>query len=214
MSRPVPCRGYLSLKCQFNPRDGSDYDFSKSRARIRILPAISHNLFPPRKLLYTQSQNPDGKLVKNTRCNIRTAPNTPTPLYNNAILADSTQVHFLTEIYNASQACPALVDAVLLGKQWLRLRGFSGSFGRGGFGSFEWAWFVSYLLRNGGPNGRNVLEPAFSSFQLFRGALNSLAIKDRINDGVVEVLDESGVNVFYKMTPTSYKLVCPLDISD
>jgi len=214
MSCPLPYRGYIPLKYQFNPGDGGDYDFSKSRARIRILPAISRHLFPAPKLLYTQSQRSDGKLVKNTRCNIRTVPNTPTPLYNNAILADSTHVHFLTQIYNASQVCPALVDAVLLGKQWLRQRGFSGSFGCGGFGSFEWTWFVAYLLGNGGSNGRNVLEPAFSSFQLFRGVLNSLAVKDRINDGAVEVLDESGVNVFYKMTPMSYKLVCLLGMTD
>jgi U3 small nucleolar RNA-associated protein 22 len=145
--------------------------------------------------------------VKSIRCNIRTAPNTPTPLYNNAILSDSTHIHFLTQIYNASQICSALLDAAILGKQWLRQRGFSSSFTHGGFGSFEWTWFVSYLLRDGGPSGRNVLESAFSSFQLFRGALNSLAIRDRVNDGRVEGFDECGVNVFYKMTPTSYLLV-------
>lgn len=59
-----------------------------------------------------------------------------------------------------------------------------------------------------------MLEPAFSSFQLFRGALNSLALKDRINAGVVEGLDESGVNVFYKMTSVSYKLVWPFQGSN
>jgi len=69
---------------------------------------------------------------------------------------------------------------------------------------------VSYLLRSGGPNGRNVLDNAFSSFQLFRGALNSLVVNDRIVEERVECLDvESGVNVFYKMTPASYKLVFP-----
>lgn len=64
-------------------------------------------------------------------------------------------------------------------------------------------------MRGGGPNGRHVLESGFSSFQLFRGALNSLAMKDRVEGENVVCLDvESGVNVFYKMTPTSYKLVC------
>jgi U3 small nucleolar RNA-associated protein 22 len=121
-------------------------------------------------------------------------------------------LHFLTQIYNSTQSCSALIDACLLGRVWLRQRGFSGFFCDGGFGAFEWTWFVSYLLRNGGPNGRNVLEPSFSSFQLFRGALNSLAMKDRIEGDHVECTDvQSGVNVFYKMTPTSYKLVLLLE---
>jgi hypothetical protein len=49
----------------------------------------------------------------------------------------------------------------------------------------------------------------FSSFQLFRGALNSLAMKDRVvGDSSVECIDEeSGMNMFYKMTPMSYKVV-------
>jgi hypothetical protein len=68
---------------------------------------------------------------------------------------------------------------------------------------------VSYLLRSGGPNGRNVLDVGFSSFQLFRGALNSLVMKDRIEGDGVRCLDEeTGINVFYKMTPMSYKAVC------
>jgi U3 small nucleolar RNA-associated protein 22 len=86
-----------------------------------------------------------------------------------------------------------------------------GSYSSGGFGPFEWTWFVSYLLNGGGPTGRNILDPAFSSFQLFRGALNSLMTKDRVEGDHVECVDEeSGVNVFYKMTPASYKLVCCL----
>jgi U3 small nucleolar RNA-associated protein 22 len=87
-------------------------------------------------------------------------------------------------------------------------RGFSGSYCGGGFGAFEWTWFVSYLLRTGGPNGRNVLEPTFSSFQLFRGALNSIVMGNRVQGEIVECIDsDSGVNVFYKMTRTSYRLV-------
>lgn len=130
------------------------------------------------------------------------------PLYNAAISTDSTYIHFLTQIYTSTQSCPALIDASLLGRIWLRQRGFTGSYCNGGFGAFEWTWFLSYLLRTGGPNGRNVLEAGFSSFQLFRGALNALAMKDRIEGDHVECMDqESGVNVFYKMTPASYKLV-------
>jgi len=109
------------------------------------------------------------------------------------------------------QTCPALLDASLLGRVWLRQRGFGGSFCDGGFGGFEWTWFVSDLLRSGGPNGRNVLDSGFNSFQLFRGALNSLALNDRILGETVECIDvESGVNMLYKMTPASYKVVFPL----
>ena len=166
-----------------------------------MLPSISRTLFSPSKLFPT-------------RCNIRQSPTLHTPLYNAAILTDSTYLHFLTQIYNSSNTCSSFIDASLLGRIWLRQRGFSGSYCYGGFGGFEWTWFLSYLLRGGGPNGRNVLESGFSSFQLFRGALNSLIMKDRIEGESVECIDvESGVNIFYKMTPPSYKLVFLLRIS-
>jgi U3 small nucleolar RNA-associated protein 22 len=111
-------------------------------------------------------------------------------------------------MYNSGQFCAALIDASLLGRVWLRQRGFTGSYCDGGFGDFEWIWLLSYLLSGGGPNGRNGLDVNFSSFQLFRGALNSLVTKDRIVGEQVECVDsESGVNVFFKMTPASYKLV-------
>ena len=165
------------------------------KAHIRLIPSISRSLFPAAKLV-------------STRCNIRKHANTPTPLYNAAILADSTYIHFLPQIYSATHSCPALIDAILLGKIWLRKRGFSTAFCEGGFGGFEWSWFLGHLLRGGGPNGRKVLDTAFSSFQLFRGALNSLVLTERIVGENVECLDvESGVNVFYKMTPMSYRLV-------
>jgi U3 small nucleolar RNA-associated protein 22 len=174
--------------------DGSENDFTKSHARIRLLPSISPNLFPTNKL-------------KPTQANIRTTSK-PSPLYNASIQSDALHLHFLTNLYQSSQLCPSFLDTVLLGKVWLRQRGFTGSYHSGGFGSFEWTWFLSYLLREGGPNGHNALEVNFSSFQLFRGALNNLVIKDRIVEDTVECIDaDSGMNVFYKMTPTSYKLV-------
>ena len=53
-----------------------------------------------------------------------------------------------------------------------------------------------------------MLDSRFSSFQLFRGALNTLATKSYINGEYVECMDgESGVNVFCKMTIQSYNLV-------
>jgi U3 small nucleolar RNA-associated protein 22 len=123
-------------------------------------------------------------------------------------LSDATHFHFLTQLYNSTQTCPALIDASLLGRVWLRQRGFTGSYCDGGFGAFEWTWFISHLLRGGGPNGRNGLDVNFSSFQLFRGALNSLVMQNRIVGENVECVDiESGVNVFFKMTLASYKMV-------
>jgi U3 small nucleolar RNA-associated protein 22 len=170
-------------------------DFTKSKAQIRLLPTISRDLFSRSKL------HP-------LRCNIRAHPNTPTPLYNAAVLSDSTHSHFLTQIYNSTQSCSSLADASLLGRIWLGRRRFSGSYCGGGFGAFEWTWFVSHLLRGGGPNGRPVLDATFSSFQLFRGALNSIVMQDRVQADMVECIDiESGLNVFYKMTPLSYKSV-------
>jgi len=179
--------------------DGSEYDFTKTRARIRLIPSISRNLFPAKKL-------------ESTQANVRTTSK-PSPLYNASILSDSLHLHFLTQLYHSTQACPAFLDAVLLGKVWLRQRGFTCSYSAGGFGSFEWTWFLSYLLRSGGPNARNVLDVNFSSFQLFRGALNNLILKDRTNGEMVDCVDdESGLNVFFKMSPASFKSVCSISM--
>jgi U3 small nucleolar RNA-associated protein 22 len=161
---------------------------------IRILPAISSNIFPLEKL-------------SPMHANIRSST-TPSTIYNASILVDIAYLSSLTQLYQASESCPAFRDATLLGKVWLRQRGFSGSFNQGGFGSFEWTWFLSFLLRTGGPNDRHVLDVKFSSFQLFRGALNSLVMTDRVKEEVVECIDsQAGINVFYKMTPSSYRMV-------
>ena len=177
--------------------DGTECDFSKSHARIRLLPSISRTVFKTSKLL-------------SSRCSIRSSPNTQTPLYNAAIMEDSLHHHFVNYIYNAIQSCAAMIDASLLGRIWLRQRGFTGSYLKGGFGAFEWTWFLSHLIQ-GSNNGRDSLNPGLSSFQLFRGALNSLAVTDRVKNEEIACRDtDSGFNVFRKMTPSSYRLVCTL----
>lgn len=127
-------------------------------------------------------------------------------------MEDSLHHHFLSHIYNAIQSCTAVIDASLLGRIWLRQRGFTGSYLKGGFGAFEWTWFLVHLVR-GTNNGRDSLSPGLSSFQLFRGALNSLAVTDRVENEEVTCKDtDSGFNVFRKMTPSSYRLVCALRV--
>ena len=89
----------------------------------------------------------------------------------------------------------------------------------GGFGPFEWACMVALLMHGGGPKDRPVLSKAYSSYQLFKGTLQYLSLKDLvktptlISHGKIEVTGHQGpilfdgvrgINVLFKMFPWSY----------
>lgn len=109
---------------------------------------------------------------------------------------------------------------------WLRQRGFSGDFSKGGFGHFEWAILVAFLLKGGGSKGHAVVSPGYSNYQMFKAIIQFLATRDLVANplifnagGEVKIKDSkapllfdgsNGLNVLFKMTPWSYKLVCKI----
>ena len=96
---------------------------------------------------------------------------------------------------------------------------------KGGFGSFEFACITALLLQGGGPKGRPLLSAGYSRYQMFKASLQFLAATDLVKTPLVigdnPVIDMAntrtstpifldatvGLNLLFKMTPWSYKMV-------
>jgi U3 small nucleolar RNA-associated protein 22 len=90
----------------------------------------------------------------------------------------------------------------------------------GGLGTFEWAVIVAILMEGGGPNGRPVLLPSYSSYQIFKAMMQFFCNRDltqpvmlsappmSIPPGGPVIYDgKRGLNILYKMTPWTYSLL-------
>lgn len=199
--------------------DGSEADFKSSKCTIRIIPSAPAGQFPARKLA------PSKCGIRNTQGLEGGAEQSfdATPFYNSSVAADGTYFPYLALLGSSSRECEAFTDACVFGRVWLRQRGFGGSISKGGFGHFEWAILMAFLLQAGGPKGRPLLTPGYSDYQLFKATLQFLASKnlanspliingpaelERVDSSMPVVYDgEHGVNVLFKMTASSYELV-------
>lgn len=190
---------------------------SSSSWCIRIIPTISRELFPM------------GKLLPNKSC-IREhtsddpARLTPTPFYNASVRADSMVMEYAKLLSETSDECEAFREACVLGRIWLRQRGFGSSITGGGFGNFEWAALTAILLQQQAGKATS-LSKRQGSYQLFRGVLHFLAshdltkqpffhachsnIREHIpNDESPTFFDGArSLNLLYKMHKGSYKLL-------
>lgn len=198
--------------------DGSELDFTASKCTIRLIPAVARGVFAARKLLPTQN------CVRPAQVEGGAAKLSPTTLYNSSLLADTTYFPHLSQLHTASKSCTAFKDACILGRVWLRQRGFGGDFSKGGFGHFEWAILVAFLLKGGGSKGHPIVSPGYSNYQMFKAIVQFLATRDlvanplifnageevRIEGSKLPVLFDgsNGLNMLFKMTPWSYNLVC------
>ena len=110
----------------------------------------------------------------------------------------------------------------MLGSIWLRQRGLGASVKQGGFGQFEWAAITSMLFAAGAANDRPVLSSGYDYYQLFKAVLQYLAATDLIEKPMlfgsgelpvsgsdVPIIYDSvrGLNILFKMTSWSYKMV-------
>lgn len=113
-------------------------------------------------------------------------------------------------------------EACILGRIWLRQRGFGSSIVNGGFGHFEWAALSALLLKGGGPKGHGLLSPGYSSYQMFKAVVKFLSTVDLASKPMAfEASDFAptksdlpmfydgprGQNLFFKMTAWSYRLL-------
>jgi U3 small nucleolar RNA-associated protein 22 len=199
------------------PSGNSDAgDFSASKCVIRILLAVPEKTFAETKLL------PRCNCVRPKEANDESEPkaNTPTPLYNASIQSDMSITPYLKLLHAASSKSDAFQDACILGRIWLRQRGFASALRRGGFGNFEWAALMAILLQPNSGAGAPVLSSGYSSYQLFKATLQFLAKHNlskapymfQAQDDAIPKTDSvpalfdgpRNMNILFKMTPWSY----------
>ncbi|EME40115.1 hypothetical protein DOTSEDRAFT_91388 [Dothistroma septosporum NZE10] len=188
--------------------------------RINIVPCISRDQFSADKLRPEKNciRQHDPTAVSSGQGSTQA----PTPSYNSSLRSDMLMIEYLKLLHGARKRCQAYVDACLLGATWLRQRGFGSSLAAGGFGNFEWKAILALCLQGGGPNGKPLLSEGYSSYQLFKAALQLLAVKDFVkhplNFGETAKAPQSAVtpivwdsanghNVLYKVSKAAHKLL-------
>ena len=146
----------------------------------------------------------------------------PTPTYNATLRSECSSLPSLKQLHQSSVRSSSFRDACMLGAVWLRQRGLGTSLSAGGFGQFEWATLLSILMRDGALAGRSVLSTGYSSYQQFKATLQFLSSCDLILSPM-QVQSRSfkptytknpmlfdgsrGLNILYKMSPWSYRMV-------
>lgn len=182
------------------------------------MPIAPDNLFPSSKTL------PSKNCVRPAK-ESATQPGAqlmPTPFYNASVRSECVVTSYLKLLHAASVQCQYFKEACILGRLWLRQRGFGGYIENGGFGHFEWASLIALLLQRKGVKGQRHLSPEYSSYQLFKATLQFVATGDLIGHPIILggedlnlpssevpiVFDgDIGLNLLFKMTPWAYKQV-------
>jgi U3 small nucleolar RNA-associated protein 22 len=188
----------------------------KTLFEIRIIPAAPASFFIASKL------RPDKNAVRpKDEQNTSVVP-PPTPFYNASLQSDCNLEPFLKFLHATSKQSAGFKDGCILGRVWLQQRGLGSNVAAGGFGHFEWAALIALLLKSGGPKGRPVLSPSYSSYQVFKAVLqflsgNNLVAKPLICGPSDIEIHKSGLpilydsqheqNLLYKMSPWSYSLL-------
>lgn len=182
---------------------------TRPKFQIRIITAIDDSLFLTSRTL---------PMKANIRHGLEGgAKNNPTPFYNSCIRSEATVALYHKLLTSAAEGCDSFRDACLLGRIWLKQRGFGSSICKGGFGGFEWSVLISLLLEGGGPGGKPALLKSYSSYQIFKATMQFLTGKDLTEPLLFSASDiwypsrvpvvydgKRSLNVLYKMTPWSY----------
>ncbi|KAF8543045.1 Nrap protein [Trichophaea hybrida] len=199
----------------------TEVDSESPQYTINIIPSMAPSVFPPGKLF------PSKNCVRPQQTTDAEATNKPayepTPFYNASLAADTTYFPYLALLHSSASTCAAFFDACILGRVWLQQRSFRGLVSKGGFGHFEWAILMAFLLKGGGTKGHALLATGYSNYQMFKAMIQFLASRNLITTPLVlgttenvknagakcpVVFDgEHGVNVLFKMTPWSYDLL-------
>jgi U3 small nucleolar RNA-associated protein 22 len=189
-----------------------------SNFAIQIIPAAPESLFVELKLRPTKNSIRPKEAPENT-----TTALPPSPFYNGSLKSDCNIEPYLKLLHSASKQSTGFKDSCILGRIWLRQRGFGSCLSKGGFGHFEWAALTVLLLKGGGPKGHSVLSSGYSSYQMFKAVLQFLSSTDLASNPLVFegpsdfMVSKSdipmlydgprGQNILYKMTPWSYALL-------
>jgi len=203
--------------------DVAELDSKSFKWSINVIPSAPSHIFPAGKL-HPLKNCVRPQQAADAAAKATNAPDfDPTPVYNASLVADTTYFPYLALLHSSSSTCAAFTDACILGRVWLRQRDFGGAVSKGGFGHFEWAVLMAFLLKGGGTKGHALLAAGYSNYQMFKAMLQFLAGRNLSIDPLVFGTTESvkkagsrapvlfdgehGINVLFKMTPWSYNMV-------
>lgn len=196
--------------------NGDGDDFTSSNCCINILLASPEGAFSDTKLL------PGANCIRPKSDEIEAGGKllAPTPFYNSSLRSDATVTPYLKLLHSTAANCDAFKDACILGRVWLKQRGFGSAIHRGGFGNFEWAAIMALLMQSNPGAGVPPLSSGYSSYQLFKATLQFLARHDLSRkafslqaqdvvlpkNGLAPIFFDGprGLNILYKMSPWSY----------
>ena len=220
----------LDLDLKFGPQDGDSLrpviileptdklrsELGSTKSQIRIITAFEDKLFPIARTLpmkHNIRRNDTGEKSDNEE---------PTPFYNGSLRSEATVGLYHKYLHLATQKCDSFRDACVLGRIWLKQRGFGSDFQSGGFGGFEWSILLALLFECGGPEGKPILSNMYSSYQLFKATMQFISRRDLTKpllcfgsgDSTIQFPQDwpviydcmRGTNLLYKMTPWSYAL--------
>ncbi|KAF3161158.1 hypothetical protein TWF225_010282 [Orbilia oligospora] len=165
-------------------------DCFSSRCKIRLIPAISLDLFPLDKLL------PD-------TCRADRQSGVPTPMYNSSIIADAYHLVALDIIQQYTASNEGFKESLILGRVWLSRLGFSSHLLDGGFGEKEWAMLQCHLAETTTTSQTASRYSASSdAFQMFKSVLNLIATRKIHPELNIPVLhrEQTDYNIFSKMS--------------
>ena len=152
----------------------------------------------------------------------------PTPVYNSILSSENHALEHGGTIETTKTQVDAYVPACVLMAVWLRNRGFSSSVAGGGFGTFEAALILAFLIQGGvgiDAPGWKPISNGVEPLRLFQSLISFLATSDLVHTPAVvntgtapkqnarsgrmpAFFDASSwFNVLFKMSSSSYEQV-------
>lgn len=172
---------YFSQYTKRSP--GTEHDFSKTHAEVRIIPALSSSHPIP---LHRLSPSHSNVRVQPASEPLFSTTNSSTPIYNTTVLLSIFPKLSLLSTNALIQSSPAVRDAHTLLRVWANQRGYGECalciHGFEGKGSW-WASVLGFLLDGEEPDSvlgkgragrRRLVGKGLSSYQLFRASLDFL----------------------------------------
>ncbi|RJE26654.1 pre-rRNA processing protein Utp22 [Aspergillus sclerotialis] len=198
------------------PTDSLRSELASTKSQIRIITAVDDKLFSITRTLPLKHN------IRRASSGEEPGHEESMPFYNGSLRSESTVAPYHKYLHLATQKCDSFRDACVLGRIWLKQRGFGSAFQSGGFGGFEWSLLLALLFECGGPEGKPILSNMYSSYQLFKATMQFISRRDltkpllcfgsggsdiQFPNGCPVIYDcIRGTNLLYKMTPWSYAL--------
>jgi U3 small nucleolar RNA-associated protein 22 len=163
--------------------DGGNMDFTKLNAEIRIIPVLSNDSPIPISRLSPSHSN-----LRVAEAKAASADGSPSPTYNNALLAAFSLRRRLLTVHRVKSEVPAFNDALTLLRVWANQRGYGCSTASlsclAGFEHLAplWSTILELVIFGEDASSKNrqttaprrPLGKGLSSYQLFKASIDLL----------------------------------------